>query len=322
MTNRRLETRLCFAPGTISGKDLVALTEKGQLGFEPRYVQGRDVSPTQCEISSSVLKSIGKLRAVESLFLSAEEDFLGLRSFSASLHPGKATLTLTWILPKRTEPPRSTLEALCGRPGFNAGLSFDADDVFWQSLADAQTYRALGGRIDADKLRRDPDFPDREIIDTTQNSGRLDLLPGMWMGAAWRVCFGPLAIALLGLERICAFEDCYSQETRDSGVIVVTLFRDPHSTSSPEVRATQRRFRQWLRLDEIAESTSEIGEGEGGLLIEEGRFPHGGIRRLTAHYDSKGRPTRRSSATRKETFELDSQGVLVWRSGERRIRGR
>ncbi len=320
MTPHRLETRLCFGPESLSGVDIAELVEGGLLGFRPRYVRGRQLSAKQTELSKAALRSIEQIDVPEAIFLSAEKGFGGENTFSVSLHPGKGALTLSWTLPQHTEPPCDALRALCRRAGFNAGLSFDAEDVFWQSLTDANTYRALGGRTDGLAVRSDPEFPDRTIIDIRHNPGRLDLLPGMWMGAAWRIYCGPSAIALLGRERLLSFEGAFSREVTDSGVVVTTLFRDPHEPASVAARDTQARFRRWLRLDEIADATSDVGVGEGGLLVEEGRFPHGGVRRVTARYDSVGRLAHRASAIREETFELDAEGEILWRSGERPLR--
>lgn len=321
MTSHRLETRFCFGPESISGADIAELVEADLLGFRPRYVRGRQLSPNQSELSKVTLQAMRQMQSPEAVFLSADMGFGGENTFSASLNPGKGVLTLSWTLPERVEPPRDALRALCKRAGFNAGLSFDADDAFWQSLTNPNTYRALGGRTDGLIVRSDPEIPGRSIIDTRGNPGRLELLPGMWMGAAWRLYCGPSAIALLSRERLLSFEGAFSREVTDSGVVVTTLFRDPHESSSRAARETQARFRRWLNLDEIAEATCEAGVGEGGLLVEEGRFPHGGVRRVTARYDSEGKLAHRESAIREEVFELDGEGGILWRSGGRPLRG-
>ncbi len=49
------------------------------------------------------------------------------------------------------------------------------------------------------------------------------------------------------------------------------------------------------------------------LKVEDGRFPHGGIRRITHYFNKRGKPSVRKKAVQKLEIEYDVEGHEIWR---------
>lgn len=299
-------TSITYVPGAQDGAAFARLLARhSDLGFRPEKIRysaaGRSRSTA---FSDSALTRVSESQGVENVEVDGPDGSIGF-GHVGSLQAHQVNGVTPGL------PPSGLLEEAVAMPGFIAALVADDEDVFWQSADMPNTYDVHGMSHQDLPKYTDP-TTGWEKIDLSGNPGRRTPVPGMWLLAASRMWFGPQAFSVLDRELLVSFADGSVTE-RPDGIVEVQLF----DLTEPidEVRAKQRRFREWMGYDDIERRAPELFRrvADPHVEIETGAFPHGGVRRIVEWLDVEGdRPVPRSRAAMKRVSELDQVGNVVW----------
>lgn len=309
--------QLCLSHGAIDGALLTRLIADYDLGFDPERLYCEPFAPNGEQFRPNVLS---RLASVPGPLASAGVEGAEGGEFDLGRFRGFGE-QLIWR-PERLPVDRSLIEAVIRLPGFKAGYWSDAEDVQWQSEESIQVYERAG-RPHSHLPRTEGVLPmDREIIDISINPGRRTPLDGIWLFAAAEMWFGAGAFRYLDRDRLLRLPVGGVAE-RPGRIVHVELFPYEWYTENIEgVRERQRQFREWMRLDDLEARADELDDADvdmdPSMEIEEGQFPHGGVRRITEWYASDGlRSMPKSHASIRRVFELSQRGELVWRDESR-----
>ncbi|HYN33006.1 MAG TPA: hypothetical protein VES40_10305 [Ilumatobacteraceae bacterium] len=201
----------------------------------------------------------------------------------------------------------SVVDSIADLDGFVAASLGDHDDFQRQSTKQLSTYRLMGWDIEG--LAMTVDAHGREIVDISGHPGRAVVGPGFWLWAGSVLWFADPAFSVIDRERLHAFGD--EVQTLDSGVVKVSLFGLDQPL--PVIRAQQRRFREWMRYDEI-ESTADLFVPSGEPTIEISEAVGGderGARTIVEWLSDDLTPVSRARATWKRTSLSNGRGDIV-----------
>ncbi len=316
----KLELKICFDAGSLSGDELRVLIDSAGLGFEPRYLRSRGLTDGLEPLSSGSLRRLSAWDGKSNLELrSSSLDQPGPRLWCLTV-ASKAVQTLSWAGISETFDPTTLVQQLGSNRGFNAAYYFDAEDVARQSSEALSQYKVHGWSTEGVSFIEDPTYPDRRI-DISGNPGRATLLDGLWFISAPRIWFANRALEYFPLELLSGFSGACRLEQLVDHRVFLELLSGLHEASTGPGRAIQSAFRAWLGVDAIAHAQLAASAGEeAGYRIEEGTFQHGGNRRVTICWSANGRVVKREDAAWLEIFELDSRARIIWRSGRQRLR--
>ncbi|MCP3880130.1 MAG: hypothetical protein GY701_17330 [Sulfitobacter sp.] len=220
---------------------------------------------------------------------------------------GWPTQLIVWRTPEF--PSEQLIDRVSVWPGFAAALVGDSDDLFWQSANQTNTYDVFKRPWNHLPLAGE-DRLGRPAIDVSGNPGRQEPGPGMWLWAAAKMRFGPVAFMLFDRDRLLSLPIGEVVE-RDNGVIAVDLYNLDDPLES--IREAQSAFREWMGFDELRSRAQELRQSmsDPALEFETGSFDHGGVRLVTEWYKD-GELTPRSRATSSRRTELNEDGSIAW----------
>lgn len=310
-----LLTSLCFELDTFNGAKIAELIREG-VGFEPTCIATDDFLKMGAAFHPERhLPKLEKSKKVSSVRLETEQREDGPYFRTVSLGSW-AFQVIYWRLDSYRSPDLDLVSELVSQPGFNAGYMADADDVFWQSEANLSTYGLYGKPHDHLPKIKDEVFGGYKV-DVLKNLGASYLFPGMWLQSAWRMWFSGKAFDFLPKQRLLSFRDSDQTKELSNGVVFIQLYSDPASYASPESRARQQSFRDWVGIADLAAQAGEYSSGRAdpSFEIEEGEYEHGGIRMFTYWLDEEGNLVRKSHAVKQLIQELDEAGSVVWSEG-------
>ena len=315
MSRSGLELRASFELHSLSGRDLVELMESVGLGFEPRFLRNRGLTRGFEPVTSDLIERLRSWDGKTNLELRAAATTDRAVSFRGLSLPDWELQTFSWKGLPASFDPTPLVNWLMENAGFSAAYFFEEDDVARQSTEALSTYEARGWKAEALAFVEDPSFPDRRI-DISGNPGRATLLRGLWFIAAPRIWLGGRALDYFPRRLVEGFPGAVKIDAEKKNVVSVQLTPGISDPGTESGRRAQAALRSWLGVDAIAEAQSRsVGGGGPGFLIEEGSYPHGGVRRVTISSNLEGRVVRRNEAHWTESFELDPRGRILWRSG-------
>ncbi len=299
-------TYLCFRPASLSAAATAGLIEGADLGFSPTVLSIDAATPQRQAVSSRSLAQLRELSEFSSFELAGDDGSLALAGLA-----GWPTQLV--VVNSARRPEESVIESAAAIPGFVAAFVGDADDVFWQSADQINTYEVFDRARDGLVLIDDPVFGGKKV-DISANPGRQSPAPGMWLWAASKMWLGPQALDLLGRERVLGLP-VGDVDERSNGIVVVELFdlADPADL----IRERQRAFRSWLYFDELESSAGTLGwvVSDPAYRSESGAFVHGGSQLLTGWF-ADGVPAPEQVATEKRLIELNEKRQIVWQGTE------
>lgn len=220
-----------------------------------------------------------------------------------------------WTSEHPNIPPVEYFNGLTSLIGFNVGYRTDADDLFWQSETRISTYKVFSKPFEHLPKAFDPDF-EEEIIDVSHNPGRRSPFPGMWLQASWQMWFGYGSARFIPHERLRSFQLQYGRmEELPSGAIFIQLYEKGEEYGLKENRLVQKRFREWIGMNELEQQAAGLAELVADPIYEfwEGKYPHGGQRLIWTWLDCEGKPVRKSHASKRMSIELGEHGKELWR---------
>lgn len=305
-------TGVCFDRDSLKGADIAWVIGRG-LGFTPSQIRTNEFSKSGASFDLEC--------DIERVALSSRTSEVRLQTEKGPSGPYFQVVTLAawsmqvvyWRVEGLDEPSSDLVNELTERRGFNAAYRCAAEDVFWQSETNVATYELFGRDHRSLAKARDPEAD--EQIDISRNPGRRSPFRGMWLQSAWQMWFGAGAFRHLDRGRLLSFQPAERVEALDSGAVFIQLSKDPFDFDSQEHRARQKAFREWCGLDQLETRAMDlVGESsDSSTEIAEGRFLHGGVRRLTQWLDARNNLVRRSLAVKRIEIELDSRGNELWR---------
>ena len=122
------------------------------------------------------------------------------------------------------------------------GYAHDAFDEAIQDTTDVKRYRTLTGSE-----------PKTDPIDERQNPGRSTYADGRLVTVRWLSLYGGTTLAAIGRER--ALDAPCQTEPLANGNVLLRLYDDPLAHALPEFRARHLQVRQYLRIDDLVESS-------------------------------------------------------------------
>ena len=221
---------------------------------------------------------------------------------------------ISWNYPAERNLSEDLSRLLIPLVGFNAMHCHDRTDLTWQSETMAQNYKIFKRPWEHLPTYTDPDTS-HQRVDISGNPGRKLELPGMRIVAAWRMWYGRGAFPFLPRERLLSFPDAHRIEELENDVVFIELYEDPLDYENPENRRRQQAFRDWMGLDELAAKAPKLLQAlpsDPAIEIDEGKFPHGGVRRLREWFDAEDLPCSRSKASYCIEVEYDAHGNDLW----------
>lgn len=297
-------TYLCFLPNSLGYSDVARLLRAHDLGFSPtRLRTDRFGRPGGVQFTAKALDRLGSLPEIGSV--RAEGDG---GSWNLGGHGGGPGQTVVWKTV--AAPPVGLIEAVSGLVGFTGALMGDADDVFWQSADQVNTYQVKGRAWEHLPKVWDEVF-ERDKIDVSANPGRAVAVPCLWLWAAARMWFGPGAWSVVDRDKVVS-SPVGEVTVRGDGVVYVELFGldDPLEV----VRSRQQAFRDWVDFEGVESRVDDLMRefSDPQVEIEVGSFEHGGVR-LVVEWMDGDRLVSRSRASQRRVSELDEDGSVVFR---------
>lgn len=308
----RLEAVFCYDFRALTGSVLADIIQQG-IGFEPGYVT---LYATDARFnlrngkwdSTGCLNRIRAAAEVDGLLLGTEPDGHVFHFVSRpDLHSDVIFLTL----PSDQMPTRNVLDHWSSLPDFHVGYLADHDYTKWQSEEMLSSYE------DAAKSTKELRTYGHEpilFVDISENPGRRTEFPGFFLQAAWRMWFGPVALAHISVDRIRAIDQPIVMEWLDHGALFCQLYADSRTFETPDARDLQRRFREASGMDQLENQAPKLFADIADPVYEinHGIFEHGGTVRLTTWLDENEQPVTRSKATQSSIIECDRSGNRVW----------
>ena len=160
---------------------------------------------------------------------------------------------------------------------------------------------------------------DKEIIDIEQFSRHSHEYGGIIFTSTYIMWFGTDFFKFVPKETLTSFSDCVSNEILDNGTVRIQLYEDINDYNTDETDRRQWAFRKHTNIDEVAEKwnaeyhkmASENMSG-ANMIIENGSFEHGGVRRLKVYLDKDRKQTVKKEAVFMKVIEYDSCNKIVY----------
>lgn len=234
-------TYVCFEPKSLSEAAFVDLVSRLPLGFTPTGIRSEQLARSQ-------QVPFGP-ESLASLAAQANESWIHIEGSDGSLELLEMGRWPLQVMILRTEgaPPIEILDAASRLEGFTSWVIGDAEDMFWQSTEQTNTYDVFD-RSWADLPTIDDPIFGKPKIDISGNPGRGTPIPGLWLWAGAQICFGAGSFKIFDRDRVLSVPSRQLVE-RDDGSVVVTIYQIGDDTS--QIRTAQRTLRTWLDFDEI-----------------------------------------------------------------------
>lgn len=290
-------------PGALTPTRVADLIEFSDLGFVPITIGTDQFGKSGgLKYSAKSLDRLRRLRQVTSLSVVGDGGSLRLTGMGGWPAQVLVLETSSW-------PSEGLIEATSVLSGFVAAMVGDAEDVFWRSADQINTYY-VHARPSQHLPKVWDEVFDRDKIDISHNPGRQVPAPGMWLWAAPKIWFGPGSMSLIDRDRLLSVP-VGQVLTRGVRVVVVELF--DLSDELGAIREAQQTLGDWLDFDGLEQQGAKLA---GALMdprieFEEGSLPNGGVRRVIEWIDD-GRAVPELAATERRRLELDEAGHVVW----------
>ncbi|ELR68830.1 hypothetical protein C900_05776 [Fulvivirga imtechensis AK7] len=251
-----IQIQLCFKRNSFDGKSLVQLIKSTNnfFGFEPKKMRCAELNITGEKISlEKFYELVKKLDA--NLRVSFESKSFTGPQFSIS-HPGHplAPQTLNWSLPWENYK-LMDLNSMLTSEKFVTGYCYEMDYVLWQNEQMISNYDFWGKSHSHLPKYYDP-LQQLEMIDISNNPGRMTLVKGMWLGAAWRMYFGRSFFEFIPKEKLLSFRGAYHVEELENDLVFIQLYENFFESSREENVVLQRSFREWIGMDNLIQRLS------------------------------------------------------------------
>ena len=197
----------------------------------------------------------------------------------------------------------------------------DLEDGLLSTAFKIDSYERRG--IDTTNLKKKIWLPykpfDKEIIDIEQFSRHSHEYGGIIFTSTYIMWFGTDFFKFVPKETLTSFSDCVSNEILDNGKVRIQLYEDINDYNTDETDRRQWAFRKHTNIDEVAEKwnaeyhkmASENMSG-ANMIIENGSFEHGGVRRLKVYLDKDRKQTVKKEAVFMKVIEYDSCNKIVY----------
>lgn len=174
--------------------------------------------------------------------------------------------------------------------------------------------------IDTSNLKKKIWEPfNEEIIDIEQFSRHSHEYGGIIFTSTYMMWFGKDFFKFVPKETLTSFSDCVLNEVLDNGSVRIQLYEDINDYNTDDTDRRQWAFRKHTNIDEVAEKwnaeyrkmASENMSG-ANMIIENGSFEHGGVRRLKVYLDKDRKQTVKKEAVFMKVIEYDSCNKIVY----------
>lgn len=141
---------------------------------------------------------------------------------------------------------------------------------------------------------------------------------GIWFGCCYEMWFGRDYDKYIPLEKLKSFKECKLNETLDNDTVHIILYDAPDEFSTERSVERAWAFRKHTDCDCAAEfwekRVHELAREAGHFTyeIEEGNFPHGGIRLLKTYLDENGKHVNKCDAVKVHIYEGGTDGKPVF----------
>ena len=143
-------------------------------------------------------------------------------------------------------------------------------------------------------------------------------IDGIWFGCCYEMWFGRDYDKYIPLEKLRSFDQCKLNETLENGTVHIVLYDSPDDFASEKSVANAWAFRKHTECDKEADfweaQVRELSKGLGQQVyeIEEGKFPHGGIRLIKTYLDENGKHVTKKDASKVHISERGHDGKAVF----------
>ena len=199
----------------------------------------------------------------------------------------------------------------------NASFRYHLDNLLSGSN-DISFYEYEG--IDTSKMKKVINYPFKnEVLDLEQFSRHSHEYGGIIFTSTYIMWFGTDFFKFVPKETLTSFSDCVSNEILDNGTVRIQLYEDINDYNTDETDHRQWAFRKHTNIDEVAEKwnaeyhkmASENMSG-ANMIIENGSFEHGGVRRLKVYLDKDRKQAVKKEAVFMKVIEYDSCNKIVY----------
>ena len=120
------------------------------------------------------------------------------------------------------------------------------------------------------------------------------------------------------LQQIADFCDCESNICYENGTRYITMFKSPYDFSDPDCMQRAFRFRAATDCDAAYEywknivTSIDFVQGQVNMEIENGSFPHGGIRLVKVYLDENNKPVLKAKAVKVNITERGTDGSVLY----------
>ncbi len=160
--------------------------------------------------------------------------------------------------------------------------------------------------------------PPQPMIDKRQFAGYTAEFDGVWFGCTNEMWFGKAYDKYLPLQTLSTFTDCANNETLQNGTVHITMYDAPDVFKNTESLRRAWAFRAHTDYVNLAADWRKhlVSAPErhdfANMEIEDGSFPHGGVKRVLTYLDANGKPTIRKKAEQVHISERSTDGKAVF----------
>lgn len=246
-----IHIQLCFKNQTFNCKEIAELVGENEkiFGFEPKRFSAFELGINNKKLQLEDFLKRLKLSHDQSMISFDSNSFTG--PFMSILHPAIEIppQTFNWGISKKNFE-MIEFEGLLENENFIVGYCKDIDFDLWQNEKFINNYIFYEKEHSHLPKIYDSTFGEY-LIETSKNPGRMNLVNQMWFGVTWRMYFGKRFFEMIPKERIISFPNLYKVKELGNQVIFIELFEKPEDSTLEENIEIIRRFREWIKLDEL-----------------------------------------------------------------------
>ena len=188
-----------------------------------------------------------------------------------------------------------------------------ADEYMFNDRIDLDNVRSKHPELKSVKTIGTPPYADPEQFPAHTHN-----IDGIWFGCCYEMWFGSDYDKYIPLEKLRSFNQCKLNETLENGTVHIVLYDSPDDFASEKSVANAWAFRKHTECDKEADfweaQVRELSKGLGQQVyeIEEGKFPHGGIRLIKTYLDENGKHVPKHEAVKVHISEREHDGKAVF----------
>ena len=157
-----------------------------------------------------------------------------------------------------------------------------------------------------------------DVADIEQFSGHTHEYEGLWFGCSYEMWFGNDYDTYIPLHKIANFNEYEYKNIFENGTVHIKMYKTPNDFDETSCIQRAFMFRKATNCDNAFEVwrnkiiNTSVEQGQFVVEIEDGIFPHGGIKLIKAYLDENEQPILKSKAVKVNISDRGTDGRILY----------